>query len=142
MFTPKNFKYLKSFRIKFNRQKVEFRCNRLIFGSLGFKALETGLLTRDHLKAINVYILKMIKKLNPQAKHIFRIFSQIPLSKKALEVRMGKGKGSVETYGCRILAGRVLIEFKDITIDQLKIIYNGINAKMPIKIKSIYKIFQ
>jgi large subunit ribosomal protein L16 len=142
MFTPKNFKYLKSFRIKFNRQKIEFRCNKLIFGDVGFKAIETGLLTRDHLKAINAYILKMIKKLNPQANYVFRMFSQIPLSKKALEVRMGKGKGSVETYGCRILAGRILVEFRGITVDQLKIIFNGINAKMPIKVKSIYKVFQ
>jgi large subunit ribosomal protein L16 len=141
-FTPKNFKYLKSFRIKFSRQKVEFRCCKLVFGTLGLKALETGILTREHLKALNAFILKILKKLNPHAKYVFRMFPHTPLSKKALEVRMGKGKGAIETMGCRILAGRILVEFIGVNEDQLKTIFKGVNAKLPIKTKCIFRTFQ
>ena len=66
-----------------------------------------------------------------------RIFPNIPVSKKPIEVRMGKGKGSPEYYACRVKPGRILFEVDGVSEQIAKEALYKASAKLPIKTKTI-----
>ena len=65
------------------------------------------------------------------------IFPNIPVSKKPIEVRMGKGKGSPEFYACRVKPGRILFEVDGVSEQIAKEALYKASAKLPIKTKTI-----
>jgi len=67
----------------------------------------------------------------------FRIFPNIPVSKKPVEVRMGKGKGSPEYCACRVKPGRILFEVDGISESVARVALYKASAKLPIKTKFI-----
>ena len=67
-----------------------------------------------------------------------RIFPDIPVSKKPTEVRMGKGKGSIEYWMCRVKPGRIMFEVDGIPLDVAKQALDRASAKLPIKTKMIW----
>lgn len=81
----------------------------LTYGSIKLVSLETGTLTSKHFKVIKSTVKKFIKK-----KGILYIikYPQTPVSKKPLEVRMGKGKGAINFWSCRIGLGCLLCKIE------------------------------
>ena len=66
-----------------------------------------------------------------------RIFPDIPVSKKPAEVRMGKGKGAVEYWACRVHPGSIMFEVDGVDINDAKKAMNLAAAKLPIKCKFV-----
>ena len=69
-----------------------------------------------------------------------RVFPNIPISKKPTEVRMGKGKGSPEYYGCRVKPGRILFEVDGVSEQIAREAVYKASAKLPIKTKFIKRL--
>lgn len=79
----------------------------LNFGSIGLKATQPGRITARQIEAARRAMTRHIKR---AGKVWIRIFPDVPVSKKPAEVRMGKGKGSVEFWACKVKPGRVMFE--------------------------------
>ncbi len=81
--------------------------NELAYGSYGIQALGRGRITNIQIEACRVAINRTMKR---KGKLWIRVFPDKPVTKKPLEVRMGKGKGNVENWVAVIKPGRVLFE--------------------------------
>ena len=88
-------------------KNFEFKSNRLIFGDIGLKATQSGLITARQLEAVR---RSVVRKLKRKGKHWFRIFPQTPVTRRSSESRMGKGKGSVAFWGVKVAKGQILVE--------------------------------
>ena len=110
------------------------RCNKLNFGEYGMKALQPERLISNQIEAARVALTRYMKR---TGKVWTRIFSNIPVSKKPTEVRMGKGKGAPEFWVCRVKPGRILFEVDGVTESVAKIALYKASAKLPIKTKFI-----
>jgi large subunit ribosomal protein L16 len=86
----------------------------LHFGSFGIQCLVS---IRLNAKVIEAVRRAISKRLNRQGKIWIRVFPDIPVSKKPAEVRMGKGKGSISHWICRVQKGQMLFEFDGISKD-------------------------
>jgi len=83
------------------------RGNSLAFGDFGIQALERGSMTSQQIEAARVAVTRHLKR---KGKVWIRVFPQKPITKKPLEVRMGKGKGSVDHWVAVIKPGAMLFE--------------------------------
>ena len=77
------------------------------YGSFALKALQPERITGKQIEAARVALTRHMKR---QGRVWTRIFPNIPVSKKPIEVRMGKGKGNPEFFACRVKPGRILFE--------------------------------
>lgn len=111
LLSPRNFKYRKQQKGKsINRISVKSKDTRsLIFGSLGLKSIEPGRLTAKQMQSVRQVINKKIKKIGRLK---INVFPHTPISKKPVEVRMGKGKGNVDHYIFKVRAGIILYEIE------------------------------
>ena len=105
MLQPKRTKYrrMQKGRCKGNAM----RGNQLAFGSFGIKSLDTCWITSRQIEAARVAVTRYMQR---QGQIWIRIFPDKPITKKPLDVRMGKGKGDVEGYVFPITPGRIIIE--------------------------------
>ncbi|OQX60035.1 MAG: 50S ribosomal protein L16 [Helicobacteraceae bacterium 4484_230] len=105
MLMPKRTKYRKVMK---GRNRGYARSGyKLAFGSIGFKAVEAGRINSRQIEAARISATRHI---NRQGKIWIRVFPDKPLTKKPLEVRMGKGKGGVEQWVMNIKPGRIIFE--------------------------------
>lgn len=102
---PKKVKYKKI--SKGRLAKLDFKSNKLAFGTIGLKAAESGLISSKQIEAARQAIARKIKR---RGKIWIRIFPHIPVTKKPTEVRMGKGKGSISHWVAKVRGGTVLFE--------------------------------
>lgn len=109
----------------------------LNFGSIGLKAMEPGRVTARQIEAARRALVRKIKR---QGKVWIRIFPDVPVTQKPAEVRMGKGKGSVEFWACRVKPGRMMFEIDGVPNDIAAEAFELAAAKMPIKCKVITRI--
>ena len=110
------------------------RCDKLNFGTYGLKALQPERIMSKQIEAARVALTRHMKR---TGKVWSRVFSNIPVSKKPVEVRMGKGKGSTEFWVCRVKPGRILFEIDGVNeIVAREALYKA-SAKLPIKTKFI-----
>jgi len=79
----------------------------LNFGAFGLKALSPDRITARQIEASRRAITRHLRR---QGKLWIRVFPDVPVSKKPLEVRQGKGKGSVEFWAARVKPGRIMFE--------------------------------
>jgi len=107
MYQPKILKPRKSHKCK-NYRKINL-VNSLNYGSVNLISLETGILNSKHFKVIKATIKKFIKK---KGVVLVTKFPHIPVSKKPLEVRMGKGKGAINFWSSRIGLGEILCKIQ------------------------------
>jgi large subunit ribosomal protein L16 len=134
LFTPKKFKFKKQQK-KTNFNKINSNLNFKINNNLCLKALSFGRVTSKQLVSIRQTINKNIKKVG---KIKFNIFPHTPITKKPKEIRMGKGKGSVDHWISKIKAGQIICEIKTESFSQ------GIKAlklarfRFPLKTKIVY----
>jgi len=110
------------------------RCDKLNFGEYGIKALQPDRIISNQIEAARVALTRYMKR---TGKVWTRIFSNIPVSKKPTEVRMGKGKGTPEFWVCRVKPGRILFEVDGVTESVAKVALYKASAKLPIKTKFI-----
>jgi large subunit ribosomal protein L16 len=104
--------------------------------AFGLKATESGRINFKQIKTLYSTVNKQIKK---NGKIIINIFPHLPVSKKPVEVRMGKGKGSINHWVFNVRSGTVLCEIetklKQLAVQSL----NKVKAKLPITTKVIFK---
>lgn len=127
---PRKSKYKKVRKGKLPR--LEFRANRLRFGTVGLKAAESGTINARQIEAARQAITRKIKR---KGKVWIRIFPSLPITSKPTEVRMGKGKGSVSHWAAKVGGGTVLFELCGVTLNVAITAFQTGGAKLPIKTK-------
>jgi len=132
MYQPKILKPKKSHKGKNFRKIVSV--NSLSYGNTKLISLETGILTSNHFKVIKFTIKKFIKK---RGSVLVIKYPQVPVTKKPLEVRMGKGKGAINFWTCRIGLGCLLCKIETFnTILAIKSLLS-LQNKLPIRTKIV-----
>ena len=132
---PKRTKYRKAFkgRIKGNAKGGY----TVAFGTFGLKALEPQRVTARQIEVTRRAVTREMKR---QGKVWIRVFPDTPVSAKPIEVRMGKGKGSVDRWVARVQPGRILFEIDGVSDE---VAYEALRlgaAKLPIKTKVVRRI--
>jgi large subunit ribosomal protein L16 len=110
--------------------------NKVSFGDFGLKALERGRMTSRQIEAGRRVMTRHVKR---GAKIWIRVFPDKPITNKPLEVRMGKGKGSVEYWVAQIQPGRVLYEIQGVDEKLAKEAFALAAAKLPFKTQVVIK---
>jgi large subunit ribosomal protein L16 len=128
MLQPKRTKFRKQF--KGRNRGLAMTGNKVSFGEYGLKAVERGKMTARQIEAARRAMTRHIKR---GGKIWIRVFPDVPVSKKPLEVRMGKGKGNVEYWVCKIQPGRVLYEMEGVTEGIAREAFRLAAAKLPFK---------
>lgn len=127
MLQPKRTKFRKQHKGR-NRGLAE-RGSSVSFGEYGLKAIGRGRLTARQIEAGRRAITRHVKR---GGKIWIRVFPDKPISEKPLEVRMGKGKGSVEYWVAQIQPGRVLYEIEGVSEELAREAFSLAAQKMPI----------
>lgn len=109
----------------------------LNFGAFGLKALTPDRITARQIEAARRAITRRMKR---QGKVFIRIFPDVPVSKKPLEVRQGKGKGSPEYWAARVKPGRIMFELDGVTEETARDALALASEKLPIKTKFISRV--
>lgn len=135
MLQPSRTKFRKAFkgRIKGLAQSGA----QLNFGAFGMKALEPERVTSRQIEAARRAITRHLKRIG---RVWIRVFPDVPVSKKPAEVRMGKGKGSVELWVARVKAGRILFEIDGVPSELAAEAIALGAAKLPIRTKFVSRI--
>ena len=105
MMQPKRTKYRKQF--KGNNAGMATRGNTVAFGEFGLKATSRSRMTAREIEAARRAISRSVKR---GGQLFVRVFTDVPISKKPLEVRMGSGKGNIEYWIAKVQPGKVLFE--------------------------------
>jgi large subunit ribosomal protein L16 len=100
------------------------------FGEFGLKSVERGNLTSRQIEAARRALTRSVKR---GGKIWIRVFPDKPITQKPLEVRMGKGKGSVEYWVAQIQPGKVLYEIQGVTEEAARAAFALASAKLPVK---------
>ncbi len=109
----------------------------LTFGAYGMKALEPERVTARQIEAARRAITRHLKR---AGRVWIRVFPDVPVSKKPAEVRMGKGKGSVEYWVCRVKPGRILFEIDGVPAELAAEAIERGAAKLPIRTKFVTRV--
>ncbi|HHJ11832.1 MAG TPA: 50S ribosomal protein L16 [Chromatiales bacterium] len=104
--------------------------NKVSFGEYGLKAVGRGRITARQIEAARRAMTRHIKR---GGKIWIRVFPDKPITKKPLEVRMGKGKGNVEYWVAQIQPGRMLYEMEGVSEEVAREAFRLAAAKLPIK---------
>ncbi|OUV03432.1 MAG: 50S ribosomal protein L16 [Betaproteobacteria bacterium TMED82] len=110
------------------------RGSSVSFGSFGLKATDRGRLTSRQIESARRAMTRHIKR---GGRIWIRIFPDKPISKKPAEVRMGKGKGSVEFYVAEIQPGKVLYEMDGVHESLAREAFKLAAAKLPLSVKFV-----
>jgi len=135
MLQPKKTKYRKAHKGRIHGNAKGG--TSLSFGSWGLKALTPDRITARQIEAARRAITRHIRR---QGKVFIRVFPDVPVSKKPLEVRQGKGKGSVEYWAARVKPGRILFELEGVPHDLAREALALASAKLPIDTKFITRV--
>ncbi len=104
--------------------------NKVSFGQFGLKSMERGRMTSRQIEAGRRVMTRKVKR---GAKIWIRVFPDKPITNKPLEVRMGKGKGSVEYWVAQVQPGRVLYEMQGVEESVAREAFELAAAKLPFK---------
>ena len=134
MLMPKRTKYRK-------QQKGRIRGNaargtRVSFGDFGLKAMEPGRITSRQIEAARIAMTRRMKR---AGKVYIRIFPDKPITRKPAEVRMGKGKGSIDHWAASIRPGRILFEVSGISLDLARESLRLAQQKLPLKTRMVVR---
>ena len=134
MLQPKKTKFRRSQkgRIKGNAQ----RGNELAFGSFGIKALDQVWLTGRQIEAARVALTRYMQR---QGQVWIRVFPDKPITKKPLDVRMGKGKGAPEGFVVPLESGRIIFEIDGVSYEVAKEALRLAAQKLPIITKFVVR---
>lgn len=132
MLQPKRVK-----RRKQHKGRIKGNANRgatVAFGSFGLKALEPIWLTNRQIEAARQAMTRAMKR---EGKVWIRVFPDKPITKKPAEVRMGKGKGSLEYWAAVVKPGRIMFEAEGVPEDVAREAFRLAAQKLPILTKFV-----
>lgn len=127
MLQPKRTKFRKQH--KGRNRGLALRGNKVSYGEYGLKSTARGRITARQIEAARRTLTRFIKR---QGKIWIRIFPDKPITKKPLEVRMGKGKGSVEYWVAQIQPGKMLFEMEGVSDDIAREAFRKAAQKLPV----------
>ena len=110
------------------------RGHQLSNGMFGIKSMESEFITSRQIEAARIAATRYMKR---EGQLWIKIFPDKPITKKPLEVRMGKGKGAVEYWVAVVRPGRVMFEVGGVTMDIAKEALRLAAQKLPVKTKFI-----
>lgn len=135
MLQPKKTKFRKMHKGRISgNAKGGFAMN---FGSYGLKSLEPSRVTARQIEAARRAMTRHMKR---AGRVWIRIFPDVPVSKKPTEVRMGKGKGSVEFWAAKVKPGRMMFEIDGVPLDVAREALSLAAAKLPVKCKFVSRL--
>ncbi|MBM3443530.1 MAG: 50S ribosomal protein L16 [Bacteroidetes bacterium] len=134
MLQPKRTKHRKAQKGRI--RQVAKRGTTLAFGSYGLKAMEPVWMTNRQLEAARQAMTRAMKR---EGNVWIRIFPDKPITRKPLEVRMGKGKGNPEFWAAVVEPGRILFEVDGVSVQVAKEAMDLAAAKLPIKTKFVVR---
>ena len=126
MLQPKRTKFRK--QMKGRNRGLALTGNKVSFGEYGLKSTSRGRLTARQIEAARRAMTRHIKR---GGKIWIRVFPDKPISKKPLEVRQGKGKGSVEYWVAQIQPGSMLYEMEGVSEELAREAFALADAKLP-----------
>ncbi|RCL00684.1 MAG: large subunit ribosomal protein L16 [Candidatus Tokpelaia sp. JSC188] len=135
MLQPKRTKFRKQFKGRIHGNSKGG--TELNFGAFGLKALEPERVTARQIEAARRAITRHMKR---AGRVWIRIFSDLPVTSKPTEVRMGKGKGSVDYWAARVAPGRIIFELDGVAEDVAREALRLGAAKLPIKTRFIQRV--
>jgi len=135
MLQPKRTKFRKQFKGRIHGNSKGG--TELNFGAFGLKALEPERVTARQIEAARRAITRHMKR---AGRVWIRIFPDLPVTSKPTEVRMGKGKGSVDYWAARVAPGRIMFELDGVPEDVAREALRLGAAKLPIKTRFIQRI--
>jgi large subunit ribosomal protein L16 len=109
----------------------------LAFGQFGLKAIEPERITARQIEAARRALTRNMKR---SGRVWIRVFPDVPVSKKPLEVRMGSGKGTPELWVCRVRPGRIIFEVDGVSVEVAKESLALAAAKLPVKTRFVERI--
>jgi large subunit ribosomal protein L16 len=127
-------------RTKFRKQQKgrmkgnSGRGHQLSYGTFGIKSLDSNFLTSRQIEAARIAATRYMKR---EGSLWIKIFPDKPITKKPLEVRMGKGKGAVEYWAAVVKPGRILFEVGGVPLDVAKEALRLAAQKLPVKTKFV-----
>jgi len=128
MLQPKRTKFRK--QQKGRNRGLAQRGSNVSFGEYALKATDRGRMTSRQIEAARRTITRHVKR---GGKLWIRVFPDVPITKKPIEVRQGKGKGNVEYWIAQIQPGRVLYEIAGVTEEIAREAFKLAAAKLPFK---------
>ncbi len=134
MLVPKRWKYRKQM-VPVLRGKAT-RWTSLAFGDFGLKATSSGYVSNRQLEAARKVIVRHTRKVG---KIWFRVFPDVPFTKKGLEMPMGKGKGDVDIYKAPVRKGKIVFEITGLDREHAERVLISASKKLPIKAKVVAK---
>ena len=135
MLQPKRTKFRKAFKGRIHG--VATSGAKLAFGQYGLKAIEPDRVTARQIEAARRALTRFMKR---SGRVWIRVYPDVPVSKKPIEIRMGKGKGTPELWVTRVKPGRILFEVDGVPIGVAKEALTLAAAKLPIKTRFIARI--
>jgi large subunit ribosomal protein L16 len=135
MLQPKRTKHRKAQKGRI--RNVAKRGTTLSFGSYGLKSVEGIWLTNRQIEAARQAMTRAMKR---EGNVWIRIFPDKPITKKPLEVRMGKGKGNPEYFAAVVQPGRILFECDGVSLQTAKEAFELAAQKLPIATKFVVSI--
>ena len=132
MLQPKRQKFRKMQKGRMNG--IAGRGHLLSNGMFGLKSLETSFVTARQIEAARITATRYMKR---EGQLWIKIFPDKPITKKPLEVRMGKGKGAPEYFVACVLPGRIMFEIAGVSMDIAKEALRLAAQKLPVKTKFI-----
>ena len=135
MLQPKKTKFRKAHKGRI--KGVATSATTLNYGTFGLKALEADRITARQIEAARVAMTRFMKR---AGRVWVRIFPDVPVSKKPVEVRMGKGKGSPEYWACRVKPGKIMFEIDGVSILLAKEAFELASAKLPNETKFVTRL--
>ena len=131
MLQPKRTKFRKMMK---NRNRGLAAGHNVSFGDIGLQATGRCRMTARQIEAARRAMTRHVKR---QGKIWIRVFPDKPITKKPLEVRMGKGKGAVEYWAAVVKPGRILFEVGGVPLDVAKEALRLAAQKLPVKTKFV-----
>ncbi len=135
MLSPKKFKHRKQHKGRIHG--LAKGGATLAFGAYGLKALAPDRITARQIEAARRAITRHLRR---QGKLWIRVFPDVPVTAKPLEVRQGKGKGSPEYWACRVKPGRVMFELDGVPVALAREAMALAAMKLPIKTKFVTRV--
>jgi large subunit ribosomal protein L16 len=135
MLQPKRTKFRKQFKGRIHG--IATSGVTLAFGQYGLKAIEPERVNARQIEAARRALTRFMKR---SGRVWIRVFPDVPVSKKPIEVRMGKGKGTPELWVVRVKPGRILFEVDGIPLDVAREALSLAAAKLPVKTRFIERI--
>ena len=134
MLQPKRTKFRKMFKGRISGEAKGG--SDLNFGTFGLKALQPERVTARQIEAARRALTRHMKR---QGRVWIRVFPDVPVTSKPVEVRMGKGKGSVDYWACKVKPGRIMFEVDGVSEEIAREALRLAAMKLPIKTRTVVR---